>query len=491
MGNRLVSVGDDFNLPDEVNVIDENLPTRLQPGELNATIGDQVEPVSVKVNNRPKVADGIFAAEDEALRAGRSACRQWQIDSTGNATYEPPYLLTLRQAAKHPTAHVKYKLWDHATQGYGAWNTVQAGAAGERHAVFSGANITRTFYTPQAAIPHIAGDFDVRARLSMNDWTPGAVSGIVSRYGAAGSRGWKLSIGATGLIDFTWTTDGTTNIQKVSSAAAGFADGTEGWIRATLDVDNGLGGYTWKAYKSTDGVTWTEIGSSEVTTGGATSIFDAPQEYEIGGRGFNAEAWAGKLYEVQIRDGINGKIVNPQPIDSWIPRGVSGSYVAGTFGGSATLYVLNGSNPGSDYAYFSDPARHPKMVHPYAGSLLMQACSHNDGSNTGVAYLASREAWLALNDSRAPGSQTVLITQNPELPGGTVGLDNINNHARRRPLLMAWGSRRGLVVIDTYKAFLDDPRGVDALLESDKLHPNVEGSLVAADAIEGVNLAAL
>ena len=43
MVNRLVSVGDDFNLPDAVNVVDGNLPDRLQDAALSATIDDQIE----------------------------------------------------------------------------------------------------------------------------------------------------------------------------------------------------------------------------------------------------------------------------------------------------------------------------------------------------------------------------------------------------------------------------------------------------------------
>ena len=39
MVNRLVSVGDDFNLPDAVNVVDGNLPDRLQDAALSATYG--------------------------------------------------------------------------------------------------------------------------------------------------------------------------------------------------------------------------------------------------------------------------------------------------------------------------------------------------------------------------------------------------------------------------------------------------------------------
>lgn len=37
MTQRIVSVGDDFALPPDVNVLDEHLPARLQDTALNAT----------------------------------------------------------------------------------------------------------------------------------------------------------------------------------------------------------------------------------------------------------------------------------------------------------------------------------------------------------------------------------------------------------------------------------------------------------------------
>ena len=43
-------------------------------------------------------------------------------DSTGNTPDEWVYLLTQWLAARHPTAHVKYKLWDDATQAFNGWS---------------------------------------------------------------------------------------------------------------------------------------------------------------------------------------------------------------------------------------------------------------------------------------------------------------------------------------------------------------------------------
>lgn len=439
---------------------------RLSADQLKMFTAEVATPL---IARRARLADGVFSAVDGALEDGRCAAIQVQSDSTGNAPDEWVYLLSEWLVDRHPTAHVKYKIWNDAAQAYAAWFDLQGGAAGERHIPFDGTT-TRSMFQPVSAIPHIGGDIDIRVRLSMDDWTPAVTGCIVARYGAAGARGWKLNINSGGAIDFTFTTDGTTNIQKVSTAT-GFADGSTGWVRVTLDVDNGAGGYTWKAYKSIDGVAWTELGSSIVTTGGPVTLFNAAQEYEVGGRGFVGEPWAGKVYEVQIRDGIDGRIVNPQPIDSWVPRAASGAYVPGRFGGSPTLYILNGSHPGAATSYFADSTRHPKMVHPYAGSLMFQSCCHNDGENTGAAYLASRDAWLALSETRAPGSQTVIPTQNPEVP--PVPDHMIAQHSRRRALLMTWAARKGLAVVDTYKAFTDNPDGAAALIQADGVHPTV------------------
>ena len=440
--------------------------------QLSATI------VSVG-SNRPKLGEGVFAAVDAALVSGRSAAIQVQGDSTGNASDEWVYGLADWLGDRHPTAHVKIKTWGDTAQAYGAWEVLQAGS-GERHMISSAS--VRTMYAKPATIPYVTGDLDIRIRIAADDWTPAGTQSIVARNGAAGSRSWYFQLGPDGKMSFIWSNDGTAIIQKTTTAPLGFADGTERWFRATLDLDNTLGGYTWKGYTSTDGVTWTEVGSSVTTTGGPTTVFNPPaQEYEIGGRGMLA-SFTGKVYEVQIRDGIDGKIVNPQPIDSWTPRSESGGYAVPQFGGSPTVYVLNGSHPGAACTYLADATRHPKMVHPYAGSLIFQSCSHNDADNVDNSYIAARDAWQALTDARAVGSQTVIVTQNPQVSPAEA--TSIANHARRRPLLMAWAARKGLAVVDTYKRFLDHPGGAASLIAGDGVHPTpIAGAAVTGEKV--------
>ena len=424
---------------------------------------------------------------DLAIGTGSIATVIVQGDSTGNAADEWVMLSTARIAAEYPAAHVRYALWNDATQEYDAPVVVQDPAPGCAHAFFESPTLSRTFYTPASEIPAVTGDIDVRARVYIPS-QPTATAGIACRYGGAGARSWKMSINTGGQIDWTWTADGTTNIVKVTMAA-GLPFGTDFWVRCTLDVDNGSGGHTWTAYKSTDGVTWTSVGSS-VTTAGTTSIYDGTYEYEIGGRGFSAEPLPAlsRIYEVQIRQGIGGPIVNPQPITTWRARAASGAYISGEFRGSPTLYVLNGSHPGSSTSYHTDTARHKLMVRPYCGATLIQSMSHNDAELLGAAHETARSAWATQSYARCPGSSLSVIIQNPSidpLPRGTQFLGR-----QRRRELRNMCRKYGWRMIDVERGFTENPGGPAALLLSDGLHPTTgdtpgTGTRVFIDAVCG------
>lgn len=422
----------------------------------------------------------ILQAIDEALESGQSAILCVQSDSTGNDTDEWVYQTALVLAASHPDAHVIYRLWDDTNQRYNAAEVMQAGPLGQRHAYFP-AN-ARTFNLPLTAFTAITGDIDIRAKVSLDNYQRGAAQTLVARYGTAGNRAFMFGLNSSNYLQFTWTTDGTANITVTSSAALTNAAAEEVWLRATLDVDNGNTGRTCTLYTSADGVTWTQVGQSATSSGGATSIYDAAaQEYEIGGRGSAGDIILGKIYEVQIRNGIDGHIQNPQPIESWSPRGPSGSYVAGTFGGSPTLHVINGAKPGADATYLTDATRFPKMVPPIAGGVIIQSCGHNDGVNVGLAYQTIRDNWLAQVKDRCPSSLIAIITQNPQIAPSDANV--IANHVRRYSEMLAWAMRNNVPVANTYAEYLRDPRGLSVLIKIDGIHPTADGSLITRDCV--------
>lgn len=165
--------------------------------------------------------------------------------------------------------------------------------------------------TPDAASLDITGDIDLRVRVAMDDWTPGTTSALLAKYlGSGGSDSFIFGVdGGTGKLRAYWTETGSTLKSTLSTVATPAADGAPLWVRVTLDVDNGAGGHDVKFYTSTDGVSWTQLGTT-YTGSGTTSIFAGTQPVSLGGYATGAGALtAGKIYAAQVRNGIGGTIV--------------------------------------------------------------------------------------------------------------------------------------------------------------------------------------
>jgi len=103
------------------------------------------------------------------------------------------------------------------------------------------------------------------AKVSLPNWATGASQVIVSRgigvyFAVTGNGG--LQLYSFGLFN------------KSSTAATGFTNGSEHWIRATRASATGL----IKFYTSTDGINWTQLG---------TNISDSPGAMSDGGQNFD------------------------------------------------------------------------------------------------------------------------------------------------------------------------------------------------------------
>lgn len=416
---------------------------------------------------------GAFGGVTGALADGVSASLMVMGDSTGNDTGEWVDLVARDLGSLNPTCRVQMKTWDGATERLGPWNVIQAGSLGERHAIVP-ATLPRSLTTRSADITAPTGDLDIRVKVALDDWTPAGLATLVARYGGAGARSWTMSLNPGGTrLQLDWSTDGTATFASAPPPnMALLADGVTKWVRMTLDVDNGAGGYTCTSYISDDGITWTQLGQN--ITAGVTSVYSGgTQEYEIGGRSTNAQPAPGKYYEVQIRDGIDGPIVNPQPIDSWTRRIASDALAFNAFGGSPTLYVINGSHPGADLTYLTDATRIKRLLPPMPGALVFLSCSHNDREYVGTEYAARSDTALTALRARIGNTAAFcVITQNPQLP--PIDLALAQNNSRRRRERLTWAARNALYSIDTYKAFLDDTRGPAALLKVDGIHPTVD-----------------
>jgi hypothetical protein len=172
------------------------------------------------------------------------------------------------------------------------------------HVTFPGATGNR-LSTADAAALDITGGITLIADIAPTDWVTGSAQRIMGKWSSsAGNFSYLLELTATGQIQISWTTGGTTVISMTSTGnLSALANGERRLIRSDLDVVNGSNRVAtfWTAYSNLG--PWTQLGST-VTTAGTTSIFSGNAAFEVGAVG-NAAGFAGDFYWGQVRTGMS------------------------------------------------------------------------------------------------------------------------------------------------------------------------------------------
>lgn len=449
-------------------------PANHAPSVISQDASNQFVTDTEKSTWNGKLVPGGKISLLNTLDAGRQSVVLGVIsDSTANETTEWVYLLGQRLATKYPLYNVKYKNYNSPTD-FNAWVNIQ-NVGDERCINFIKGK--ECLYMPKADVPITSADLDISFRLSLDNWGEAASKNLFGRYGAAGARSFFVTITATGVFSLYWSANGTDLLGAVFSTHSTLAltNGTGYWYRVSLDVDDGAGHYVAKLYNSTDGVTWTIL--QTITGASTTVIFDhATTPYLIGGYG--TSSMAGKFYEIRIRDGIDGVIANPQPIESW-KRIATDAYSGGTIVGSPTIYIYNGSYGGFGMTNFLDLPTLKKMVVPSFGGTQFISFSHNDGYNTGSVYMDNFNTVITNLKARIKYPNLCLVTQNPKLAPA----DGVYDHDSRRLSQISYCSNSNIDVIDAYREFMLDSRGLAALINVDGVHPNSTGEQLIIDTI--------
>lgn len=150
-----------------------------------------------------------------------------------------------------------------------------------------------------------SSDLDMRIKISL-DSLSGLNQYLISTWW------YRLSITNGGYVSLGWQDGSTFNYANSTSLISTVATvGQPIWIRGTLKLNNGAGGYEIKFYTSKDNVTWTQLGNT--ITGASTSTLGS------GGQSLAAEIGSldsgvaypvsGKIYRAQILNGIDGTVV--------------------------------------------------------------------------------------------------------------------------------------------------------------------------------------
>lgn len=185
-----------------------------------------------------------------------------------------------------------------------------------RVAVDRGTPTTRLDYTaaPTDGVlafdtPTLTGDIDVRVDVAPRLGLWAERTALLSKYTTdSDQRSWILYLDVDGNVGFIWSQDGTSSTTVFVTTATPIDTSAERLaIRATLDVDNGTGGFTVTFYTAPtiDG-SWTQLFQYVNSVDGATSIYDSTTEIEVGRAGTTLVDFNGWVYAAQVLDGIGG-----------------------------------------------------------------------------------------------------------------------------------------------------------------------------------------
>jgi hypothetical protein len=207
--------------------------------------------------------------------------------------------------------------------------------------------------TPDSAAVSITGDIDIRAKVALDDWTPSAHQTIASKYQFTSSsplRSWLFRVGTTGLLRWTWSTDGVNTTTADSTVGLpSLGNGDAKWLRVTHQSD-GATGTIVRFYTSDDGETWTQLGSDKNPTA-THSIAGSTTNVLLGAHGSTGQSdvTAGKIYYAEVRNGIDGTVVAKFDPPNDAADGVT-SFTSST----GEVWTINQS--GSPAAEIVDPA---------------------------------------------------------------------------------------------------------------------------------------
>lgn len=155
--------------------------------------------------------------------------------------------------------------------------------------------------TPDSVALSIQGDLTIDMFFSLSDWTT-ATQSIVSKMDSSVLRSYRFDVVAGGTPRLLYSTDGSTAINRSSTAAISYGANTAHWLRMSLDADNGASGHGVRFYTSPTetGLDWLQLGAT-VTNATTLTLADTVSVLEIGSNFLGtSQTMTGNVYQLKI-----------------------------------------------------------------------------------------------------------------------------------------------------------------------------------------------
>lgn len=136
--------------------------------------------------------------------------------------------------------------------------------------------------TPNVSTFNLTTGFSVAVKFRAPSFATGSAQVLIGKYNPTGNqRSWVLRLNSTGFPEIASTTAGVTDVVTTSSAVLPTTlQGRDIWLRASYNPNNGSNRVASFQY-STDGTTWTTIGTATVTST-TTTIFTSTAPVSVG-----------------------------------------------------------------------------------------------------------------------------------------------------------------------------------------------------------------
>ena len=395
-------------------------------------------------------------------------------DSTGVDGAWPEYFM------RHVTNHLdeSYTIKKYNWQ----WNEktiaedpdfTQIGTAGTTYSYSVLADEGGLLLTPYGMIPE--GDVEVEMKVKLVDWSPTASHTLATtKIGTTACLQLRLQAinGDDSRLTLSWSTNNvdpfvahqTFSLASIGGTTGVFNDGDTAWVKATLDVDNGAGGYTLQYFTSTDGTTWTQLGGDRIGDNptsmpneeehGPWSTFYIGQDFQPGDI----------LYDFKVRNGIGALQSLTPPLSEW-RHSISDSPVIVKPAPEFILY--NAAWSGGTTALWTDEYLRD-MLPGYVDGIIY-AMTHNDMhfvAPTRQVIQGTLKRKLEDINEAARGAPIVVMSENPIASWNeALRVERTPNFFAKQ---LAAAQQLGYKTLDVYSFMIDN--GFDDTWTTDGLH---------------------
>lgn len=150
------------------------------------------------------------------------------------------------------------------------------------------------------------GDLDVRVLVAPDEWQPDFWQMFLGQYDSQpNDRSWRFGIDVFDAVVGNFSSDGFEDLGGNRPLTDSFGDGRRKWVRMTIEPTGGL----LRFWSSNGGTVWTHLGD-DFTFDPIDGLHDSRGRVYIGtDRPGSDNPFAGKLYYIEIRDGLNGPVI--------------------------------------------------------------------------------------------------------------------------------------------------------------------------------------